>query len=467
MGGPVPDVDLLVSGGTVVFPTGRRRANVSIRAGQIVAVGSQRPTAHTTVDAAGLLVFPGAVDTHVHLMDPGSTEREDFPTGTAAAAAAGVTTVIEHSHGQPVRTVDDLRAKLDHLTGRSHVDYGLAAHAWPGEAAEVAALWAAGAAFFKVFTCTTHGIPGHDPGALKAHLAATGRAGAVSLLHCEDESLTAVAERELRAEGRDDPGILLDWRNRDAELVATAVAALLVRRAGARATIAHVSNPEVASYVAAERDRGARIAVESCPQYFLLREDEVYDHGALRKFTPPARARIDADEARMWQLLREGVLTHISTDHAPSTLDQKRAGDIWNVHFGLPGLDSTFPLLVDAAARGHLAYEDVARVYSETPARAYGLWPRKGSLLPGSDADLVLVDPNPTRVLRDADVISKAGWTPYAGRTVTGRIAQTYLRGQLVAENGAPTDARTGWFRPGAGATAVASDTGGTASGVR
>jgi dihydroorotase (multifunctional complex type) len=446
------EVDLLISGASVVTPDGIRRAHVAVSGGRIRSVGPDRPSATTEVDASGLLVLPGGVDTHVHLMDPGSTEREDFPTGTSAAAAAGVTTVIEHSHGQPVRTVEDLRAKLAYLGGRSHVDFGLAAHAWPGRTDAVAPLWAAGVAFFKLFTCTTHGVPGHDAAALKAHLLATARADAVTLMHCEDESLTSAAEQVLRAQGREDNGILLDWRERDAELVAAAVAALLVRRTGARATVAHVSNPEVAASVAGERRRGARLAAESCPQYFLLREDEVHEHGPLRKFTPPARARVDDDEREMWRLLRDGTLTHMSSDHAPSTLEQKRAGDIWNVHFGLPGLDSTYPLLLDAAARGQLSYPDVARAYCEAPARAYGLWPAKGSLLPGADADLALVDPAASRTLRNDDVLSKAGWTPYDGRAVTGRVVRTYLRGALIAADGAPTGPRSGRFRPGPGA---------------
>jgi len=446
------DLDLLLAGGTVVTSTGRRRLDVGIRDGLVVHVGTGLPAAARTVDAGGLLLLPGGVDSHVHLMDPGSPEREDFPTGTAAAAASGVTTIIEHSHGTPVRTTQDLQGKVEYLRERSNVDYGLAAHAWPGHAADVAGLWAAGVSFFKVFTCTTHGVPGHDAARLKEHLAATAQAGAVSLLHCEDESLTEAAEALLRAEGRIDGGILPDWRSRDAELVAAAVAALLVRRTGARATIAHVSHPEVAEYVARERVRGAALNAEGCPQYFLLREAEVLDEGALRKFTPPARARTDDDETEMWRLLRTGTLTHMSSDHAPSTLEQKRAGDIWNVHFGLPGLDSTMALLLDAVARGHLAFEDVVRVYSERPAQTYGLWPRKGGIAVGADADIALVDPGAQRTLRNEDVLSKAGWTPFAGRTVRGRVVQTYLRGTLVAEEGRPLDARSGHLVLGAGA---------------
>lgn len=448
----MPTLDLLISGGTVVTSSGRRRADVAVRDGRVVAVGRLDADAARVVDAGGLLVLPGGVDSHVHLMDPGDIEREDFPTGTRAAAAAGTTTIVEHSHGAPVRTVADLDTKVSYLTGRSNVDYALAAHAWPGEAGSVAGLWRAGVAFFKVFTCTTHGIPGHGAAALRGHLRATADAGAVSLVHCEDESLTEDAEALLRADGRDDGGLLPEWRDRDAEVVAAVVTALLARRSGARLTIAHVSHPEVAEYLAGERRRGARIWAETCPQYLLLREDEVVEHATFRKFTPPARARSDADEAAMWQLLRDGVLTHVSSDHAPATRDQK-TGSMWDVHFGLPGLDTTMPALLDAAARQHLAYEDVARLYAEVPARVYGLWPRKGAVAPGFDADLALVDPDVEWELRDASVLSKAGWTPYDGRRVTGRVIRTYLRGRLVAQDGRPADDRTGRFVPGLGRT--------------
>ena len=174
------DADLVIAGGTIVTPDVCRPANVAVTDGRITYVGPDPPSAGETVDAAGLLVLPGGVDTHVHLMDPGSTEREDFPTGTGAAAAAGVTTIVEHSHGQPVR--DGGGADVQGRTiceGRSNVDFGFAAHAWPGtRTVRRLRSGTAGVSFFKVFTCTTHGVPGHDAAALKEHLSAAATAGA-------------------------------------------------------------------------------------------------------------------------------------------------------------------------------------------------------------------------------------------------------------------------------------------------
>lgn len=245
---------------------------------------------------------------------------------------------------------------------------------------------------------------------------------------------------------------MLEWRSREAELTSLAVTTLLARHAGARIVIAHVSHPEAASLVQRERDLGAFLSAETCPQYLVLREDEVLEHGALRKFTPPARARSQADLDAMWARLADGTLTHVSTDHAPATLEQKRQGSIWDVHFGLPGLDTTLPVLLDAAHRGKLTYERVAGVYSETPARTYRLYPRKGALELGSDADLVLVDPGAEWVVKDGDVLSKAGWSPFSGRRLVGRPVGTYLRGQLIAKDGeVVAEPGTGHYLPGPG----------------
>jgi dihydroorotase len=430
--------DLGVEGGTVVTARGREPAHLYVAGGRIAEVGRERRAARDRIDASGLLVMPGMVDAHVHFMDPSATEREDFPAASAAAARAGVTTVIEHTHSGPVRSAEELRDKAAYLTGRSQVDFALGAHAWPGMAVQVAALWAAGAAFLKAFTCTTHGIPGHSPADLLSLFQGAAAAGATCLVHCEEESLTAAAERDLRQAGREDGGVIPAWRSREAELVAVVGAAQLARSAGARVVVAHASQPDV---VTAARPS---CRVETCPQYLTLLEKEVLEQGALRKFTPPARARGETELDAMWQGLASGDIDYVASDHAPSTLAQKTAGSIWDVHFGLPGIDTTFPILLDGARAGRISYERVVDVYSEAPARLYGLHPRKGSLEPGADADLVLVDPDRRWTVRDEDILSRAGWSPYSGRTFVGGAVKTFLRGRLP-EPGAGT------FVPGPG----------------
>lgn len=442
---------LLVRGGTVVDGEGSLQTDVLIENGRFTAIGTDLGNADETIDATGLVMMPGAVDTHVHLMDPGDAAREDFPSGTAAAAARGVTTIIEHTHGHPIRTADDLVAKRSHLTGRSNVDYALAAHAWPGHTADIADLWRAGIAFFKIFTCTTHGVPAIEGEALTGTLRGLVAAGAPALIHCEDETITIEAERALKESGRNDNGILAEWRSREAELAAIAATASLATITGVRATIAHVSSPDAAAVVRDAQDRGASLAAETCPQYLTLREDEVLTEGTLRKFTPPARIRDDADERTMWDLLRAGVFSHLSTDHAPSTLEQKNEGGIWEAHFGLPGLDTTYPFLIDVALGGRIELSDVARLYCERPAAQYGLDGRKGRIATGMDADFVLVDPEAHWTVADADVISKAGWSPYRGRTLRGAAVATFLRGTEIASHGVPHDSRGGAFMPGGG----------------
>ena len=444
--------DITVKGGTVVTGAGRQHADLAIRGGAIEVMGPDLPIVGNVVDASGLLVLPGMVDTHVHLMDPGPTEREDFPTGTGAAAARGVTTIVEHTHAHPIRQADEFSEKHRYLSGRSHVDFGLAAHVWPDRIHRLAELWSMGIALFKVFTCTTHGVPGLDSSRLLETMRTVSGFGGICLIHCEDELITSEAERTLKEAGRADPAVVMDWRSREAEQAAIALVAALARMTGARATIAHVSTPDGVRVIGEARAAGADIAAEACPQYFALREDEIFEFGAFRKFTPPARIRSDSEQQAMLELLRTGRFSHLSTDHAPSTAAQKTAGDIWEAPFGLPGLDSTFPWLLDLALTGRIPLEKAVDLYAEAPASRYGLTPRKGRLAPGADADFVLVDPDSTFTLTNDTVISKAGWSPYADQTFRGRVVATFLRGTEIARNGAPHEARRGSFLPGPGA---------------
>jgi dihydroorotase (multifunctional complex type) len=443
--------DVGIEGGVVVTGRGRARLNVYLQGERIAAVASERLPARETVEAEGLFVMPGMVDVHVHLMDPGDPSRETFLDGSAAAAVAGVTTLVEHTHGSPVRTAAELAEKRKYVAGRSYVDFGLGAHAWPDLLDEVQGVWRAGAAFIKLFTCTTHGVPGFDAALQLELLRILAACDAICLVHCEDESITAAAERRLRAAGRTDGAVVFEWRNREAEHAAIAVTSRLAALTGAQVVVAHVSHAEALALVARERASGARLSAECCPQYLALLESEVVTQLGFRKFTPPARASSAADLERMWRALAEREIDYLATDHAPSTSEQKRAGSIWDVHFGLPGIDTTLAFLLDAAAAGRIGYERVVEAYSERPARLYRLG-RKGRLEAGADGDVVLVDPEAQWTVSDADIRSRAGWSPYSGRTFSGRAVRTYVRGRLVARDGDVLRDPLGGFVPGPGA---------------
>jgi dihydroorotase len=447
--------DIAVRGGTVVNAGTRARLDVYVRDGKVAALAPHERAgeldADETIDAAGMLVLPGMVDTHVHFMDPGDTSREDFPTGTAAAATAGVTTVVEHTHAWPVTTVDRLREKLDHLDGRAHVDYGLAAHVWPEHMDELPGLWRAGIAYFKAFTCETHGVPAIDADLLFKLADALAPLVAPCLVHCEDDLITARNEQRLRDALRRDGGIVPEWRSREAELVATAAVAMIARLRQVRFLVAHASSADVLDLLARERALGSPVLAETCPQYLYLREDEVLDQGAFRKFTPPARIRSNDDERRMWAAFESGLVHHLSTDHAPATAAQKRDGDVWDVHFGLPGIDTTFPVMLSAALNGRTSVERIVQTYSANPARVYG-FAAKGAVAPGRDADLVVVDPTAEWTLTDDAIVSKAGWTPYAGMKLTGRVTTTLVRGRVLVRDSKLVDAEpAGRFIAGAG----------------
>ncbi|MCH8819750.1 MAG: amidohydrolase family protein [Acidobacteria bacterium] len=445
--------DLGIEGGIVVGSTGQVRQNIYFQDGVVANLTTDRHPARHCRDATELFVLPGMIDGHVHFQDPGDSDREDFVTGSGSAAVGGVTTVIEHTHSHPVRGLPFFQEKLAHTRGRSLVDYGLAAHVWPEDIPHVAGFWHAGIQFFKVFTCTTHGIPAVLPGSMLQLFQAVAGCDALCLVHCEDEFITAESEKRLRQEGRKDYGVLREWRSREAEQVASSTVSLLARITGARTIIAHVSHPEVLDLVARDRQAGARLWMESCPQYLYFSEDDVLQHGPFRKFTPPARSKADGEE--LWGRLSAGEITHVSSDHAPSTVAQKEEGlqDIWGCHFGLPGTQTALTMLLNGVSQGRLSLEQVVQLVCENPARLYRMWPRKGNLEVGADADLILVDMSQSVTLKNENMLSKAGWTPYDGLAVQGVPVATYVRGNLVDTEGQiVADPGIGQFLPGPGA---------------
>lgn len=451
-------VDLVVRDAVIVSPQGRVRGDLLVHEGRVAGVvASGAGEGAEVVEASGLYLLPGGVDPHVHMQDPGLTEREDFITGTGAAAVGGTTTIVEHHRSIPfVMNAQVLWEKVEHLRARGLVDWALFGGIDPDNLHELRGMWEAGAAAFKLFTCNLHGAKAVLPDKMLEAFREVASFDGLVLVHAEDEFITAANEARLKAEGRKDPRVIPEWRSREAELVAVATTALLARLTGCRVVLAHASHPAVLDLVNRERAQGARMWVESCPQYFYLSEDQIEAWGPWHKFTPPARDRESAEE--MWQRLELGHIDMVTADHAPATKEDKARGeqDIWDCSFGLPGVETVLPLMLTGVNEGRVSLERVVAARSQLPAQVYGLWPRKGHLGVGADADFVLVDMEAEKTLRDEDIVSKVGWTPYRGMKVKGLPVRTYVRGRLVAADGKPVG-EPGWgqFLPGPGAQSV------------
>lgn len=427
--------DLEIVNATIVTSTQRFVGSISIADGKIAAI-SEFPlrNAKQYIDAKDLVLIPGMVDQHVHFMDPGETDREDFIHGSMAAASAGVTTVIEHTHAYPVRRVKTFREKMEHVSKRSLVNFGFTAHVFPEDLGNLKDLWECGASLFKIFTCTTHGIPTMNNDQLFRAFEEIASFNGSALVHCEDDAITEGNETRLKAACRCDHGIISEWRSETAEEVAVANVALMARLTGVQATIAHVSHPLVVELIKRERAEGAKLFGEICPQYIFLDDQKVEEKGPFGKFTPPARGANQRE--KLLEMVNGGDLHILSTDHAPSTVEQKLAGTIWECNFGLPGVETTLPMMLNLVNQGAISLERVIELYSEMPAKVLGLYPRKGCIMVGADADLVLLDMKHKWTIKNENIISKSGWSPYDGTEVTGKPLYTLVNGNVVYENG-------------------------------
>lgn len=427
--------DLEIINATIVTSTNSFKGSISIENGKIAAI-SQFPlnNAKRTIDADGLHLVPGMVDQHVHFMDPAETSREDFIHGSSAAATGGITTVIEHTHAAPVRSVQAYDDKIKHLSDRSLVDYGLTAHVFPDDLGNLRALWESGVILFKIFTCTTHGIPTLNNDELFRAFKEIASFNGRCLVHCEDDAITEGNERRLKQAHRCDNEIVSEWRSETAEEIAVANVALMARMTGVTTTIAHISHPFVIDLIKREQAEGAKLYAEVCPQYLFLSDEDVKEQGPFAKFTPPARSKEQSNQ--LLELINDGSIQLLSTDHAPSTAEQKMSGTIWDCNFGLPGVETTLPMMLKLVNEGKVSLQRVVQLFSEMPARVLGLYPQKGCIAVGADADLVLLDLSHKWTIRNEDIVSKAGWSPYHGRECTGKPVVTIVRGNVIVENG-------------------------------
>ena len=438
---------ILIRGGTVVTPETMLDADVLIRGEQIQAIGHDLPVPERAdvVDATNLLVLPGVIDAHVHIqLDTGIyASPSNWQVESRAAALGGVTTVVDFATqfaGQSFAEALDARLAE---AAPSCIDYAfhmMATDVPPGQEDVLGELIDLGIQSVKLYTTyrPTYYI---DDAAMLRLLEAAGRYGLTTLVHCENDALVAAQTQGLVEAG--DTG----WRYHGAarpalaEQEATARVLLLAEAARAPVVIAHNSIGETAALVAAARARGQVAFCETCPQYLLL-DNRLYEGTEPWRYILQPPLRDPREREKLWALVAEGVVDMIVTDHCDYTLAQKTAlDDFTKTPGGLPGLETLLPLIAtygvgEGAAYDGMQWTDLVRLLAASPAQLYNLWPRKGALLPGSDADIVLYDPTPTDTLTAERLHSAAGYTPYEGLRVQGRVVSTLRRGTFLVRDG-------------------------------
>lgn len=445
--------NLLLTSDRVVTPDGLRPATVAITDGRVTAITDPQDSDDdrvATIDAGPLVVLPGLVDSHVHVNEPGRTHWEGFATATRAAAAGGITTIVDMPLNcvPPTTDVAALRAKRDVAASQAFVDVAFWGGAVPGNLDDLAALLAAGVRGFKAFLCDS-GVPEYGsvhPSTLADLLRRVAELETVLIVHAEDPDVCAAAAART---GDVDPRRYDAWlASRPPEAEVAAVDALVegARRTGARIHVLHLSSAQAGEAVAAARAEGLPISAETCPHYLTLYAEDVPDGGTEYKCAPPIRDRANAE--RLWDLLADGVIDAIVSDHSPCPPADKRrdTGDFLEAWGGVASLQLGLPLVWTAArTRGH-DLADVVRWMATGPANVAGLADR-GAIVPGSPADLVLFDPEATWQVDGAALEHRHAVTPHHGRVVTGRVVETWLAGNPIVRDGRPVGPPTGQLR--------------------
>jgi dihydroorotase len=427
-------VDLVINGGTVVSPDASYPASVAIKNGLIHAIGAPEamPPSKEMLDATGLHILPGAIDVHVHFRDPGYPQKEDFASGTAAAAFGGVTTVFDMPNTLPtVGTPEALADKHRIAAEKAYVDYGLYAVLGEDSIAHVGGLIDGGIIGFKLYMGNTFGrIPSPSTGAMLEAFEVVAPTGKRISLHAETNSIMERRESRLRAAGHTEAIAHLAARPAVVAVEAVARAAILSEWTGARIHVLHISSAAELQPLAEAKARGVDITGETCPHYLLLSEKDYQKFGGVIRVNPPVREA--ANQLPLWAALVDGTIDMIATDHAPHAPDEKTRPDIWTVDCGFPGVETQMPLMLTEVNRGRARIQHYVRWSAENPAKIWGLYPRKGTLTVGSDADIAIVDLNREWTIDDAKIQSRSKISPWHDRKASALPIHTIVRGRFV-----------------------------------
>jgi dihydropyrimidinase len=449
-------MSVLLSGGMVTTATQSRPAAVRFSDGRIVEIGDLAPrSGEEVVNCSGCLVLPGGIETHTHLdlEAMGTVTADDFASGTRSALAGGTTTVLDFAtqfHGESL--AQGLQRWHKKARGQALSDYGfhLAMTEWrPEFADEMVEIVAAGVTSFKMYMAYRDSMMVEDD-EIYAALSASSSLGATIGFHCENGLMIDALVREELARGN--TGSFYHQRTRPPALEREALGRLsmIAELLDAQHYIVHLSAGETIEEVRRARQRGSKVVAETCPQYLLL-DDSLYgtpesddsDELEVRQYvmSPPLRAAENLDA--LWAGLAGGDIQFVGTDHCSFNLhgQKDQAPDFASIPNGAPGVELRLALLYTyGVAAGRISAERFAAVTAENAARYFGIYPRKGTLLPGSDADIVVYDPRPTWTVRHVDLHDNVDHTPYEGRQIQGRVRDVFLRGGHVVRDGVLAD---------------------------
>jgi dihydropyrimidinase len=444
LGRPGTSLDLVVRGATVVGPRRIGTADIGIRDGRIVALGMIAPSgARRSIEADGLLALPGAIDGHTHLawekFPAGERTIDDYHTGTAGAAVGGITTIVDYVRQGPDTTLQAMVDARRELASRdAFVDFGfhiVPTDQGPATLAEVAALVPMGLPSFKLFLHRT------DDAWLLAMSRAVGAAGGLLMLHCETAAVIDEALGRLEASGLADARHWAEARPPGSEHLAVQRAIAFAQLTGTPMCLVHLSTGASLAAVAAAKRRGLPVHAETRPAYLMLTADRYGDPAPRHLWatgSPPLRDAASVEA--VWEGIRRGTVSTIASDHAAYTIEQKQAGerDLRRLPVGLPSLETQVgAIYARGVGEGRISLRRFVDVTATNPARLLGLYPRKGVLAVGSDADIVLIDPARRHTVHAGELHGRAGYEPLDGQTYTGWPVLTISRGDVIAEEGA------------------------------
>lgn len=446
--------DLIIENGTIVTANEMYEGNIYVRDGKIKAIskGNIEGEANEIVDASGQYILPGLIDTHVHSRDGGATHKEDFYHSTQAAAVGGITSIFEMPNtNPPINNIDNLHRQLDNLLPKAHVDFGL----WGiclgdlnlGDLQDIDQAGVIGFKYFwgyainnKTFELIYNYeegmkdvIPPADDGEVYRMFEEVARTGKTFAIHAENSALINYLTAKMKQTGRNDYDALLASRPNLAEVLTIQTGIAMAKDTGARLHILHVSSAEGVELIRQAQEEGYPITAETCPHFLFLTNEDFERVGPEMKVYPLVKYK--KDQEKLWEGIRDGVLTIVCSDHAPHTSEEKQ-GDLWNVPAGMCGVETLAPLMLKAVSDGKITLQQAVSLLSTNPAKQFGVYPQKGSVLVDTDADFTIVDMDKETVIQKKHLHSKSKVSAFDGVQLKGIPVRTIVRGTTVMKDG-------------------------------